>query len=306
MSSDEVIARPASSSDVRRWACSAWRSKSMALSTASAVMRAHASAVAISSAVKTRSRPDCVISSVPRMRPRARRGVASSARWSHSSMTSRSAVPRRGSSSETMATVSPESMARLVAAQWPLGYRRPTHSCTNSPLAQEARHSTCCSSHRAQISPPVASSSSQMRRQAESSTVRGSRLALSSRLSSFSSRSRRARSSSSRLRCWRSWKTRALCTAADAWFARPRATSSSSVVKRRSRSVSQITSRPSVSSPNRRGSERQVFSPQRSMDSRLSASSDGSDRVSITGSRLKRISRSFGRSTSRISSSSTV
>ena len=215
-----------------------------------------------------------------------------------------SASPRRGSSSEAIVTVSPVSMTPRVAVQWSSGNRRPTQASTTSPSTHAARHSTSPSSCCAHISQPLASSSAQTRRHAESSTVRGSRLELNSRLSSFSSRSCRARASSSTLRRCRSWNTRALCTAADAWLARPIARSSSSEVNRRSRSVSQMISTPSVISPNRSGSERQVFSPHSSMDARLCASSAGSDRVSRTGSRLKRISRSLGLSTSSRTASS--
>ena len=81
-------------------------------------MRAQASAVATSSAVNARSRPACVTSTAPTVRPRATIGMLSRECWSHSSMASRSASPSRSSSSETMATVSPDSMARLVTAQW--------------------------------------------------------------------------------------------------------------------------------------------------------------------------------------------
>ena len=99
---------------------------------------------------------------------------------------------------------------------------------------------------------------------------------------------------------------RALWTAAEAWSASPRTSASSSGTKRRSHSVSHTTSTPRVEPPNRSGWERHVFSPQRSIDSRLCASSPGSERVSITGRPLNRISRSCGRSSSGMTSASTL
>ena len=236
------------------------------------------------------------------MRPRARSGVASAERWSHSRMTARSSSPRRGSSSEPTTSVSPalDRHARRPPSRRRGGAARPSprRPCRppTPPGTRWPRRRAAPRSRTRWRRGCV-----QMRRQAESSTCRGSRLAPSSRLElveqPLAARAGHeldvallevavdARVVDGRGRLVGKAARQLHLLLGEAAFALGLADHEHDrASRRRTAAAARDRSSPPIA-PSTRGSPRPA---------------DGSDTVSSTGSGLKRISRSLGRSSSRM------